>query len=128
MPEEINFKLRDCYNAHNWHSGVVHACKPKWEQWSDVPENKKDLRSPQSRFYKNLCGSESQYTSNLTTKREVTCMRCLKILKEKIDKEKLTQQTYVVFRNKYYDVPGIGRLGDMPFGAMNKRKAIFKTI
>jgi len=120
MTEEINFKLRDGYNAHNWYTGVVHACKPKWEQWSDVPKERRNLYASQSNFYKNLCGSEGQRILNLTSKREVTCMRCLKILKEEIDKEKLTQKTFEIWKNKSKDWDAL------PFGGMNKRKQIFK--
>ena len=128
MCEDVNFKLKTHYNVHNWYTGVVHACTPKWEQWSDVPEEKKDLRAPQSSFYKTLCGSDSIYHMNLTSKREVTCMKCLKIMKQEIDKQKLTQKTTVFFRNKYYDVPGMGRLGDIPFGSKQKRRAVFKQL
>jgi len=128
MSEETNFKLRDGYNGHNWHSGVVHACKPLWEQWSDVPESKRNLRDPQSWFYKTLCGSQGQYTLNLTTKREVTCLRCLKILKEEIDKEKLTQKTFDVWENKLDRYGHYNNKYDAPFGGMYKRKQIFKQL
>lgn len=120
MSEEINFKLRDDYNAHNWYSGVVHACKPRWEQWSDVPEDHRDLYRYQSYYYRNLCGSDrgwNKYELNLTKTREVTCMRCLKILKEKIDKDRITQTTTEFWKTND---------GFFPFGCMEKRKAIYK--
>jgi hypothetical protein len=120
MTEEINFTLRDGYNAHNWYTGVVHACKPKWKQWSDVPEKIRNLHASQSGYYETLCGTGNT-GNNLTTKREVTCMRCLRIMKKEYDKEKLSQKTFEVWENKDWN-------SLFPFGGMDKRKQIFKQL
>jgi len=96
MKEQINFKFRK-YNKRNWYTGVVHACKARWKEWVDVPEVLQNLHEPQAKFYKTLCGTKPSGYFNLTAKHDVTCMRCLKILKREIDKEKLTQMTFHIW-------------------------------
>ena len=90
----MNFKFKN-YNKKNWYTGVVHACQPKWKEWKDVPENWQNVYSSQHTFYKTLCGADviaGRFA--LTSRSEVTCMNCLKILKEEIDKGKLTRKTF----------------------------------
>ena len=98
MEKQVNFKFRK-YNKRNWYTGVVHACKARWKEWVDVPEKFQDLHTPQQTFYKTLCGTEPNGSFNLTSKHDITCMRCLKILKREIDKEKLTQKTFHTWKS-----------------------------
>jgi len=91
---KVNFKFKE-YNKKNWYTGVVHACQPKWKEWVDVPENLQNVYYSQHTFYKTLCGADKVAGSfALTSRSKVTCMTCLKILGEEIDKEKLTRRTF----------------------------------
>jgi hypothetical protein len=124
----MDFEIKDRYNKRNWHSGVVHACKPVWDRWSEVPEQKQDLYRPQHLFYKTICGVDSNWYTNdgyyqLTAKHEVTCLKCLKIMKEEIDGEKkkeITQQTYDIWKDKDPD-------SYFEYAGMYKRKLVEKS-
>jgi len=115
----MNFKFRS-YNKKNWYTGVVHACNPKWREWSDVPENLQNLHAPQSEFYSTPCGADKNAsTFNLTSKHKVTCMRCLEIMGEQFDKDQISRQEFTIWKFKSND-------GFLDFAGKNKRCEILK--
>jgi len=92
------------YNKRNWYTEVVHESNPIWSSWEEIPEHLRNPLAPQHRFHRTLCGADKlggrgfnkfenpitgvykserhMETFCLTSVREVTCNRCLKILEK----------------------------------------------
>ena len=90
----IDFNFENEYNIRNWRSDIVHAAKPIWKTWKEIPEEEKRSgygnRPFKVDYYISLCGVTDSpgytfhYAGRLRTytlcKHNVTCKRCLAIM------------------------------------------------